>query len=119
VDWYLGREWHERKVVARVVISCHKVITPYLTGNISANFTVPDVGMLFDEVQFTEVEREEAETLVEKYREEGQKNLPPPEPSQPPVKRFREGGGGGYENRDRSKTSFLICYIYTMISFLF
>lgn len=68
--------------------------------NISANFTVPDVGMLFDEVEFTELDRDASEKLVEQYREEGQKNLPPPpEPTPPPEKRFKESGyndrGGG------------------------
>ena len=54
---------------------------------IAANFTVPDVGCLFDEVDFAELDRNEAETLVETYREEGQKALPPPPPS--PEKRFK------------------------------
>ncbi|XP_052275721.1 heterogeneous nuclear ribonucleoprotein U-like isoform X3 [Dreissena polymorpha] len=64
-----------------------------------ANFTVPDVGMLFDEVEFPELQKEEAEKLVEKYREEGQKNLPLAEP---PAKRFKEENGG---KRDRDRGS--------------
>lgn len=48
--------------------------------------------MLFDEVEFPEVQRAEAEALVESYREEGQKNLPPPVTS-PPEKRFRDDRG--------------------------
>ena len=55
--------------------------------------------MLFDEVDFIELQRAEAETLVEQYREDGQKNLPPPPPPSPPEKRFRDDRGG----RDRSK----------------
>ncbi|XP_060601216.1 heterogeneous nuclear ribonucleoprotein U-like protein 1 isoform X2 [Ruditapes philippinarum] len=74
-----------------------------------ANFTVPDVGMLFDEVEFTELQRSEAETLVEQYREEGQKNLPPPPPPSPPEKRFRDERGGrdrkGGFGRDRDRRS--------------
>lgn len=48
--------------------------------------------MLFDEVEFTELQRDAAEELVATYREEGQKNLPPPpEPSPPAQKKFKEG----------------------------
>lgn len=71
---------------------------------ISANFTIPDVGMLFDEVEFTELQRMEAETLVETYREEGQKNLPPPPVTPPPEKRFRDERG----SRDRRKLFLLM-----------
>ncbi|XP_039268372.2 uncharacterized protein LOC120343293 isoform X2 [Styela clava] len=64
-----------------------------------ANFSLPEKGNLFDEVIFTELEREEAEKLVEKYREDGRKNGPPPE------KRSRNGdnrsrGPGGWRQRD-------------------
>ncbi|XP_052768267.1 heterogeneous nuclear ribonucleoprotein U-like isoform X3 [Mya arenaria] len=64
-----------------------------------ANFTVPDVGMLFDEVDFTELQRSDAEDLVEKYREEGQKNLPPPPPQSVPERRSNDG----YERRSGSR----------------
>ena len=60
---------------------------------ILANFTLPDVGSLFDELEWPELQREEAEKLVEEYREAGQKALPPPPPSPPPEKRFREDSG--------------------------
>lgn len=67
--------------------------------------------MLFDEVEFTELDRDASEKLVEQYREEGQKNLPPPpEPTPPPEKRFKEsgyndrgGGGGGGRSKWVSK----------------
>lgn len=61
--------------------------------------------MLFDEVQFTELDRDASEDLVEKYREEGQKNLPPPEPSPPPVKRFKDD-----DYKGRSMCSLLRLY---------
>ena len=57
-----------------------------------ANFTMPEVGQLFDSVELTEEEnlnKEEAEKLVTKYREEAQKQLPPQE------KRFRDNRYGG------------------------
>jgi hypothetical protein len=57
-----------------------------------ANFTLPEVGQLFDTVEYTEEEalsREEAEKLVAKYKEEASKLLPPQE------KRFRESRFSG------------------------
>jgi len=47
--------------------------------------------MLFDEVEYTELQQTEAEELVEKYREEGQKNLPPPKPE--PAQTYERRGG--------------------------
>lgn len=43
----------------------------------AANFTLPDEGHGFDKVEFTELERSEAQELVEKYNKEGNTNLPP------------------------------------------
>ncbi|XP_076359610.1 uncharacterized protein LOC143252002 isoform X2 [Tachypleus tridentatus] len=48
-----------------------------------ANFELPNVGPLFDEVIFTELPREEAEKLVRKYNNEGRAAVGPPQ------KRFR------------------------------
>ncbi|KAL8600488.1 hypothetical protein ACOMHN_044953 [Nucella lapillus] len=77
-----------------------------------ANFTLPEVGQLFDSIELPEVEslsKEDTEKLVAKYKEEAAKLLPPPE------KRFRDnrydrgrrdfrsrgsGNRGGYD-RDR------------------
>ena len=62
---------------------------------------MPDVGSLFDDLEFTELDRDEAEKLVETYREEGQKAMPPPE------KKFKDdfggGGGGGYFGKKNFK----------------
>lgn len=57
-----------------------------------ANFTLPEVGQLFDSIEFTEEEslsKDEAVKLVEKYKEEARKQLPPPE------KRFRDSRFSG------------------------
>ena len=70
---------------------------PMFTGSLHcmvfvANFTLPEVGQLFDSVEYTEEEnlsKEEAEKLVEKYKEEARKLLPPPE------KRFRDSRFSG------------------------
>ncbi|XP_022244327.1 heterogeneous nuclear ribonucleoprotein U-like protein 1 isoform X2 [Limulus polyphemus] len=64
-----------------------------------ANFELPNVGPLFDEVIFTDLPREEAEKLVRKYNSEGRAAVGPPQ------KRFRPNdqspsrgspGRGGY-----------------------
>lgn len=59
---------------------------------ISANFKLPEEGSLFDTVEFVELQREDAQPLVEQYNKEG-KDAQPPE-----YKRSR----GGYDRNDRS-----------------
>ena len=43
----------------------------------AANFTLPDEGQCFDKVEFAELNRSEAQELVDKYNKEGNANLPP------------------------------------------
>ncbi|XP_014661374.1 PREDICTED: heterogeneous nuclear ribonucleoprotein U-like protein 1 isoform X2 [Priapulus caudatus] len=42
-----------------------------------ANFTLPETGGFFDEIEFTELEKDEVVKLVNKYRDEGKAALPP------------------------------------------
>lgn len=44
----------------------------------SANFTLPEEGVLFDTVEFIELDKEEATKLVEEYVKEGKAACPPP-----------------------------------------
>ncbi|KAG8448808.1 hypothetical protein GDO86_015762 [Hymenochirus boettgeri] len=53
-----------------------------------ANFSLPEAGDFLDEVIYIELQKEEAERLVQQYNEEGKRAGPPPE------KRFRGRGGG-------------------------
>ena len=67
---------------------------------------MPDVGSLFDDLDFVELDRDESEKLVEQYREEGQKAMPPPE------KRFKQDagamdGGGGFFGKNMFLFSLL------------
>ena len=57
-------------------------------------------GPLFDNVEFVELDREEAEKLVEQYNKEGRLALPPPD------KRYRHDDRGGF---DRGECSFGLC----------
>lgn len=77
--------------------------TPYLTAVPAsapvANFVLPEAGEFLDEVRYVELQREEAETLIKQYNEEGRKAGPPPD------KRFdnRPGGfrgRGGFQRYD-------------------
>ena len=52
---------------------------------LTASFTFPEVGDLFEAVEYAELEQEEASKLIEEYRTEARKKGPPPE------KRFRGG----------------------------
>lgn len=54
----------------------------------SANFVLPDAGEFLDDVIFIELQREEADTLIKQYNEEGRKAGPPPD------KRFDNRPGG-------------------------
>lgn len=54
----------------------------------SANFVLPDAGEFLDEVIYIELQREEADTLIKQYNEEGRKAGPPPD------KRFDSRPGG-------------------------
>ncbi|XP_041353228.1 heterogeneous nuclear ribonucleoprotein U-like protein 1 isoform X2 [Gigantopelta aegis] len=60
-----------------------------------ANFTLPETGGLFDEIIYTDLDGDECKELVEKYRKEAQKLLPPPEKRWRGGDRF-SGGRGGY-----------------------
>jgi type IV pilus biogenesis protein CpaD/CtpE len=53
-------------------------------SSLAANFELPEVGDLFDAVEFVELDREEAQKVVTKYNEEAKAALPPPE------KRYRQ-----------------------------
>lgn len=75
-----------------------------------ANFTLPETCDFLEAVTFVELQRDEAESLLKQYNEEGRKAGPPPD------KRFdsRQGGfrgrGGGsyqrYDNRDYSRGGY-------------
>lgn len=43
----------------------------------TANFQLPEEGVLFDKVEFIELQRDEAQPLVEKYNKEGRDAQPP------------------------------------------
>ncbi|XP_076800926.1 uncharacterized protein LOC143445597 isoform X2 [Clavelina lepadiformis] len=69
-----------------------------------ANFAFPEVGDLFEEIIFSELDQEEASKLIEEYRKDAKQKGPPPE------KRFRgnfdgtrpagRGGWGFNDNRN-------------------
>ena len=53
-----------------------------------ANFQLPEEGAIFDTVEFVELQRDEAQPLVEQYNKEGKAAQP------------QRGSGGGFD-RDR------------------
>lgn len=55
--------------------SVYLTICPVLT----ANFSLPEEGVLFDSIEYVEQELEATKELVEKYNKEGKDNLPPPQ----------------------------------------
>jgi hypothetical protein len=56
----------------------------YLVDNsfcpvLTANFSLPEEGVLFDSVELVEQELDPTKELLEKYNKEGKDNLPPPQ----------------------------------------
>lgn len=60
-----------------------------------ANFQLPEEGVLFDKVEFIELQRDEAQPLVEKYNKEGRAAQPPD------AKRFRGNDRDRYSSGSR------------------
>ncbi|KAG6926292.1 heterogeneous nuclear ribonucleoprotein U like 1 [Chelydra serpentina] len=70
-----------------------KDVPDHAVLEMKANFTLPEAADFLDAVIYIELQRDEAETLVKQYNEEGKKAGPPPE------KRFDNRGGGGFRGR--------------------
>jgi len=71
----------------------------------TANFQLPEEGVLFDKVEFIELPRDEAQPLVEKYNKEGKAAQPPDS------KRFRGSDRDRYSSGSRFSTLLLwICF---------
>ncbi|XP_055799325.1 heterogeneous nuclear ribonucleoprotein U-like protein 1 isoform X2 [Salvelinus fontinalis] len=77
-----------------------KDVPDHAVLEMKANFVLPEAGEFLDNVTFIELLREEADTLVKKYNEEGRKAGPPPD------KRFDNrqgefrGRGAPYQRND-------------------
>ncbi|XP_060768561.1 heterogeneous nuclear ribonucleoprotein U-like protein 1 [Neoarius graeffei] len=65
-----------------------KDVPDHAVLEMKANFVLPDAGEFLDDVIFIELQREEADTLIKQYNEEGRKAGPPPD------KRFDNRPGG-------------------------
>ncbi|XP_071193942.1 heterogeneous nuclear ribonucleoprotein U-like protein 1 isoform X2 [Salvelinus alpinus] len=77
-----------------------KDVPDHAVLEMKANFVLPEAGEFLDNVTFIELQREEADTLVKQYNEEGRKAGPPPD------KRFDNrqgefrGRGAPYQRND-------------------
>jgi len=72
----------------------------------AANFQLPEEGVLFDKVEFIELQRDEAQPLVEKYNKEGRAAQPPD------TKRFRGNDRDRYSSGSRfSMLTSLSCFL--------
>lgn len=82
----------------------------------AANFTLPEKGSLFDEVEFTELKPEEAKDLVKKYNEEGRAACGPPQSRSRFFDRNEDrdrgfgGGGRGFRGGPFHRGTLLTCW---------
>ncbi|KAL3057848.1 hypothetical protein OYC64_008155 [Pagothenia borchgrevinki] len=90
-----------------------KDVPDHAVLEMKANFTVPEACDFLEDVTFAELQREEAETLLKQYNEEGRKAGPPPDKrfdNRPGGFRGRGAAGGGsfqrYDNREASRGSY-------------
>jgi len=78
----------------------------------AANFQLPEEGVLFDKVEFIELQRDEAQPLVEKYNKEGRAAQPPD------TKRFRGNDRDRYSSGSRfsTLTTRSSCLFYSLLT---
>ncbi|XP_074786865.1 heterogeneous nuclear ribonucleoprotein U-like protein 1 [Athene noctua] len=87
-----------------------KDVPDHAVLEMKANFTLPEAGEFLDAVLFVELQREEAETLVRQYNEEGRNAGPPPEKrfeagARPPAFRGRGGTFQRFDGRGGAPTA--------------
>ncbi|KAM9155502.1 heterogeneous nuclear ribonucleoprotein U [Pangshura tecta] len=63
------------------------------------NFTLPEVAECFDEITYVELQKEEAEKLLEQYKEESKKSLPPEKKQNTGSKKSNKKSGKNQFNR--------------------
>eukprot|EP00057_Strongylocentrotus_purpuratus_P020501 XP_011674975.1 PREDICTED: heterogeneous nuclear ribonucleoprotein U-like protein 1 isoform X2 [Strongylocentrotus purpuratus] len=82
-----------------------KDVPDHAVNEMKANFELPEKGVLFDEVEYIELNEEECKPLVERYRKEGKEagGLKPRFDRRPGGRDFRggydRGGYGRYDDR--------------------
>ncbi|XP_044162571.1 heterogeneous nuclear ribonucleoprotein U-like protein 1 isoform X2 [Bufo gargarizans] len=77
-----------------------KDVPDHAVLEMKANFSLPEPGDFLEEVIYIELQKEEAETLIREYNEEGKKA------GQPPEKKFRGRGGGGVGRGEAARGGF-------------
>ncbi|XP_069799475.1 heterogeneous nuclear ribonucleoprotein U-like protein 1 [Dendropsophus ebraccatus] len=80
-----------------------KDVPDHAVLEMKANFSLPEPGDFLEEVIFIELQKEEAEKLIQEYNDEGKKA------GQPPEKKFRGRGGGpggGVGRGDAARSEF-------------
>lgn len=63
------------------------------------NFTLPEVAECFDEITYVELQKEEAQKLLEQYKEESKKSLPPEKKQNTGSKKSNKKSGKNQFNR--------------------
>ena len=81
----LHHGWFERlpQLLAALKTDVATLQKSHNSLDFAANFAFPEVGDLFEEIIFSELDQEEASKLIEEYRKDAKQKGPPPE------KRFR------------------------------